>query len=256
MEANTSSKWSQFWRGALVMAPLTLAVTPWALLAGSYAIDIGLTPLEAQALSAILFAGAAQLVATGMFDAQVGLWTMLLTVFFITSRHFLYSMSMREKVAPLPLKWRLTLGFLLTDELFAVCGHKSTAEFNRWYAFGAGFSIYIVWNVVSFVGIIAGKYIPNLDQWGLEFAVAATFIAIVMPIIRTKPVLISVVVALVGSVLLSYWKVEGSLIISSLVAMIAGYLAEGRPNNHAGHKDQESPEQDQNTVNELAEERV
>lgn len=232
---------TELWRGVLAISPLSLAVVPWGLLAGSYAIDIGLTPIEAQALSAILFAGAAQLVATGMFDAQVGLWTMLLTTFFITSRHFLYSMSMREKISPLPLRWRLSLGFLLTDELFAVCGHQTQQAFNRWYALGAGLSFYLVWNIASFIGIIAGKQIPNLEQWGLEFAVAATFIAIVIPTIKTWPVLTSVVVALISSVLLSYWKVEGSLIIASLLAMISGYVVEnnvkGKVNNRQNEEE-------------------
>lgn len=218
------SRRSQLWRGTLAILPLSLAVLPWGLLAGSYAVDIGLTPFEAQALSAILFAGAAQLVATGMFDANVGIWTMLLTTFFITSRHFLYSVSMREKISPLSTRWRLVLGFLLTDELFAVCGHLKKEEFNPWYALGAGLSFYLFWNLASLFGIVAGKQIPNLNQWGLEFAVAATFIAIVIPTIKSMPILVSVLVALVSSVLLSYWKVEGSLIIASVLAMISGYL--------------------------------
>ncbi|WP_086980806.1 AzlC family ABC transporter permease [Vibrio aphrogenes] len=226
ISSQSISRTHLLWRGMLAISPLSFAVIPWGLLAGSYAIDIGLTPIEAQALSAILFAGAAQLVATGMFDAQVGLWTMLLTTFFITSRHFLYSVSMREKISPLPLRWRLPLGFLLTDELFAVCGHQSKKEFEPWYALGAGLSFYLVWNLASLVGIVAGRQIPNLDQWGLEFAVAATFIAIVIPTIKNIPILVAVVVALVASVLLSYWQIEGSLIIASLLAMVAGYLCE------------------------------
>ncbi|WP_105901386.1 AzlC family ABC transporter permease [Vibrio gangliei] len=238
-----SSRRKQLWRGTLAISPLSLAVILWGLLAGSYAIDIGLTPIEAQALSAILFAGAAQLVATGMFDAQVGLWTMLLTTFFITSRHFLYSMSMREKISPLPLRWRLPLGFLLTDELFAVCGHQSNKEFDPWYALGAGFSFYLAWNVASFVGIIAGKQIPNLDSWGLEFAVAATFIAIVIPTIKNIPILVSVIVALVASVLLDYWKAEGSLIIASVLAMVAGYLSEKGLHNGDSHAQPVNPEE-------------
>uniref|UniRef100_A0A5Q0THJ0 Branched-chain amino acid ABC transporter permease n=1 Tax=Vibrio algicola TaxID=2662262 RepID=A0A5Q0THJ0_9VIBR len=216
----------QLWQGTLAILPLSIAVLPWGLLAGSYAIDIGLTSLEAQALSAILFAGAAQLVATGMFDANVGIWTMLLTTFFITSRHFLYSVSMREKISPLPARWRLTLGFLLTDELFAICGHQTKTQFQPWFALGAGLSFYLFWNLASLVGIIAGKEIPNLNQWGLEFAVAATFIAIVIPTIKNLPIFVAVIVALVASVLLSYWQVEGSLIIASLLAMVSGYLTE------------------------------
>lgn len=216
----------ELWQGTLAIFPLSVAVIPWGFLVGSFAVDIGLSPLEGQALSVILFAGSAQLVAVGMFKAGVGLSTMLLTTFFITSRHFLYSVSMRSKISPLPLKWRLTLGFLLTDELFAIVGNQSEQRFKPWYAFGAGFSFYLVWNLATFVGIVAGSQIPDLQQYGLEFAVAATFIALVVPTITSLPVLVSVATALVVSVTLAYFKVEGGLMISSICAMFSGYFCE------------------------------
>ncbi|GAK83065.1 AzlC family protein [Vibrio ponticus] len=124
------NRYSLFMQGTVAMIPLSVAVIPWGLLAGSYAIESGLNPIESQALSAILFAGSAQLVATGMLKAGVGLTTMLLTTLFITSRHFLYSVSMRDKVGKLPLRWRLALGYLLTDELFAICGNQSEQRFE------------------------------------------------------------------------------------------------------------------------------
>ncbi len=208
------------------MIPLSIAVIPWGLLAGSFAIEAGLTSWESQALSAILFAGSAQLVATGMLKAGASLATMLLATFFITSRHLLYSVSMRSKISPLPLKWRLTLGFLLTDELFAICGQQSDKQFDRWYALGAGLSFYLCWNLATLVGIVAGSYIPAMNELGLEFAVAATFIAIVIPNIKSSPVLISVLVALVLSVLSSHLGIESGLMIASVGGMVAGYLAE------------------------------
>ncbi|MDN3697084.1 AzlC family ABC transporter permease [Vibrio cortegadensis] len=222
----TDSNTRLFLQGMVVMIPLSIAVLPWGLLAGSFAIDIGLHPLEGQALSAILFAGSAQLVAMGMIKAGAGLTTMLLTTFFITSRHFLYSVSMRSKISPLPLRWRLSLGFLLTDELFAVCGHQTDKQFNRWYALGAGLSFYLFWNLATFAGIVAGSYIPALNELGLEFAVAATFIAIVIPTIKNIPILVSVLGALVLSVGLTYWEIEGSLMFASVGGMLLGYLTE------------------------------
>ncbi|WP_336915313.1 AzlC family ABC transporter permease [Vibrio cholerae] len=215
-----------FWQGTVAMLPLSIAVLPWGLLAGSFAIEAGLSVIESQALSAILFAGAAQLVAIGMFKTGAGLLSLLIATFFITSRHFLYSVSMRRKISPLPLRWRLTLGFLLTDELFAICGAQSDKQFNRWYALGAGLSFYLIWNLASLVGIVAGSYLPDLNQWGLEFAVAATFIAIVIPNIKSWSVLISVLTALVLSVLLTVMGIEGSLMFASIGAMFAGYGAE------------------------------
>lgn len=225
-ESKPISRSRLFLKGTLAMLPLSIAVLPWGLLAGSFAIDVGLHPLEGQALSAILFAGAAQLVAMGMFKAGAGLTTMLVTTFFITSRHFLYSISMRDKISPLPFRWRLTLGFLLTDELFAICGNQSKEKFQPWYALGAGLSFYLFWNAATLVGIVAGSTIPGLNQWGLEFAIAATFIAIVIPTIKNLPILCTVLSALVLSVTLEHFNVEGSLIFASIGAMLIGYLTE------------------------------
>ncbi|MDF5366743.1 AzlC family ABC transporter permease, partial [Vibrio parahaemolyticus] len=126
----------------------------------------------------------------------------------------------------LPLKWRLSIGFLLTDELFAIVGHHSDKQFNRWYALGAGLSFYLFWNVATLTGIIAGSLIPELNEMGLEFAVAATFIAIVVPTIKNAAVLASVIVSLVSSVALTYYQIEGSLMISSILAMLTGYFVE------------------------------
>ncbi|HAS64093.1 MAG TPA: branched-chain amino acid ABC transporter permease [Vibrio sp.] len=217
---------SLFMQGTIAMIPLSVAVIPWGLLAGSYAIESGLSPLESQALSAILFAGSAQLVATGMIKAGVGLTTMLLTTLFITSRHFLYSVSMRDKIGKLPLRWRLALGYLLTDELFAICGNQSEQRFEPWYALGAGLSFYLCWNLATLIGIVAGSYIPALNELGLEFAVAATFIALVIPNIKNSPTLVAVLVALVLSVSLNLIQFEGALMIASIGGMLAGYLAE------------------------------
>ncbi|MCZ4293485.1 AzlC family ABC transporter permease [Vibrio sinaloensis] len=215
-----------FWQGTLAMVPLSIAVIPWGVLAGSFALESGLTVVESQALSAILFAGSAQLVATGMFKAGATLTTMLLAIFFITSRHLLYSVSMRSKISPLPLKWRLGLGFLLTDELFAICGQQSEKQFNRWYALGAGLSFYLCWNLATLVGIVAGSYIPAMNELGLEFAVAATFIALVVPNIKSSAILVAVLVSLTTSVMCSLSGIESGLMIASIAGMLAGYIAE------------------------------
>jgi predicted branched-subunit amino acid permease len=46
--------------------PLSLAVVPWGILCGSLAITVGLTPLQAQLMLLLIFAGATQLAALTM----------------------------------------------------------------------------------------------------------------------------------------------------------------------------------------------
>ncbi|EOC5496623.1 AzlC family ABC transporter permease, partial [Pseudomonas aeruginosa] len=84
-----------FLRGAVAILPLSLAVAPWGLLAGSMAIEANLTPAEGQGLSAIVFAGAAQLVAIGMLKGGAGFFSIIFTTLLLTSQHLLYGMSLR-----------------------------------------------------------------------------------------------------------------------------------------------------------------
>ena len=197
---------------------------PWGILAGSYAIEVGLTSLESQGMSMIVFAGAAQLVALGMIKAGIGLTSILLTTLLITSRHLLYGMALRKDVSPLPLKWRLSLGFLLTDELFAIVTTSKDHLFNRWYALGGGLSFYVFWNIATLLGIIAGQSIPNMENWGLDFAIASTFIAIIIPMVKAKSILVCVLVSLVSSVVCSIYSIEIGLLISALIGMACGTL--------------------------------
>ena len=94
-------------RGVAIL-PLCSAVVPWGILAGSMALQNGLTPAQGLGMSAIVFAGAAQLVAMGMIKGGAGLLAILLSIFFVTAQHFLYALRLRERIAPLPLRWRLT----------------------------------------------------------------------------------------------------------------------------------------------------
>ncbi|MFT4908031.1 MAG: 4-azaleucine resistance transporter AzlC [Oleispira sp.] len=213
--------------GALAVMPLSIAVIPWGILAGSLALDAGLSILESQAMSAIVFAGAAQLVAVGMIKAGMGLTSILITTLLITSRHFLYSMAMRNQISPLPLKWRLSLGFLLTDELFAIIAkskgpHVYNGQLNRWYALGGGLSFYLTWNIASAVGIFVGNSIPDLENWGLDFAIAATFIALVIPAIKSPSILVCVLVSLVTSIVCELFEIPSGLLIASLLGMAVG----------------------------------
>lgn len=220
------SKYTAMGRGVLAILPLSIAVMPWGILAGSFAVDVGLSPLESQAMSAIVFAGAAQLVALGMLKAGIGLFGILLTTLLITSRHFLYSMTLRKEISPLPLRWRLLLGFLLTDELFAIVSTDNSQQhkFNPWYALGGGLFFYIAWNFATLLGVVAGKNIPNIEQWGLDFAIAATFIALIIPLIRNKSILICVLVSLVSAVSCELLHIEAGLLISALFGMVCGNL--------------------------------
>lgn len=226
-----------FFRGAVAVLPLSLACAPWGLLVGSLAIGAGFTPLEGQGFSAIVFAGAAQLVAIGMIKSGASLLSILITTLLLTSQHLLYAMHMRPSIAPMSARWRLGLGFVLTDEFFALNSQQRSAAFDRWYALGTGFTFYVAWNIFTLIGLLLGRSIANLESLGLEFSIAATFVALITPLVKSVPVVICVAVSLGCSVWFSWLGWQSALVLSGLAGMLAGFSVkclmqdntEGRP---------------------------
>jgi 4-azaleucine resistance transporter AzlC len=184
--------------------------------------------LEAQLFSGIVFGGAVQIVTVELMANNASLFTVLFSAFVISSRHFLYGLALRERLSIKPLRWRLGLGFLLTDELFALSGDRRAYRnrFRLYYALGAGGSFYLAWNLWTFIGIFAGTSLPDLTELGLDFAIAATFIALVLPDIKTLASFSASVVAGVASVTFTLWEFDLSLVCAALLAMCVGFSIE------------------------------
>ena len=217
---------SSFTRGAIEMLPLCISVIPWGILAGSMAVQAGLTFWQSVGMSAIVFAGAAQLVALGLTLSGASLFTILVSVFFITSQHFIYGLTLREFVSCLKAKLRLPIGFLLTDELFALSESKNKrAALTPGYLIGAGLAFYLSWNVFSLMGILMASAVPDLDKYHLDYSIVATFITLVVPMVRNISTLVGVAVSLVLSMILSYCHFDGAIVVAGLSGMFAATAA-------------------------------
>ena len=220
--------WLMVKKGFLDMLPLNLAVLPWGILCGSLAIQRDFSVLEALLMPLVVFAGSAQLVAIELMANNASLATILFTTFVISSRHFLYGLALRDKLKVLPTKWRYSLGFLLTDELFALSGNSKAfvGKLRLIYALVAGGSFYLFWLLWNVTGIVAGSYLPDLTQLGLDFAIAVTFIALVVPTVTNLPMVITVAVAALLSVLFKLLNFELDLVAAAIIAMYCGYLTD------------------------------
>ena len=84
-----------WWRATLDILPLSISVIPWGILCGALALQVGLSPLQAQCMSLLVYAGAAQLSATTLFGAGTPLLPIMGSTFVITSQHLLYGFTFR-----------------------------------------------------------------------------------------------------------------------------------------------------------------
>ncbi|HTN64917.1 MAG TPA: AzlC family ABC transporter permease [Burkholderiaceae bacterium] len=194
-----SSRLSSFAAGARDTLPMLVGAAPFGLIFGTLVAPAHLDGWQGQLMSLGVFAGSSQFIAAGLMAAGTGMLVIWFATFIVNLRHMLYAATLLPHVHHLPRRWRWLLGFLLTDETFAVMDgyyrRHPAAPLGHWYFLGSGLSMYFNWQCWTLVGILFGAIFPQLQTLGLDFAMVATFIAIIVPQLFSMPQLAAAVAA-------------------------------------------------------------
>ena len=217
---------AEFWLGVRHELPLQLGVIPFGLVFGILALASGLTGLQTILLSSILFGGASQVVFAQLWAAGVPPLVVGGSVGVVNLRHVLYSASMAQYLRHLPLRWRILLGYLLTDEAYAVSIKRFQdgphSPYQHYHLLGSGVTLWVAWQVSTIAGVIAGTTIP--DSWSLSFAIPLTFIAVVAPSISRRADLVACVVAATLSLICQPLPWNSWIMIAACGGVAAGWL--------------------------------
>ena len=219
-----------FWEGTKAEVPLLIGVFPFGLIYGALALDAGLTPTAAQAMSSIVFAGSSQFVASQLLREATPGFVIVLTIAVVNLRHMLYSASLAPYVAALSPRWKVLLSYLLTDEAYAptILRYERTGitPYAHWFWLGAGLALWVTWQISTALGILLGAAIP--ESWSLDFALPLTFIAMIVPALRNRPAIATALSAGAVAVLAIPLPYQLGLILAALVGIVVGTLLEGR----------------------------
>ncbi len=174
---------------------IAIAVLPFGLLFGALAVDNGLTTFETVLMSALLYAGASQMVGLELFGQNVAPWLIVLSIFAVNFRHVLYSAAIRRHIMNYTFTQKAVALFLLVDPQYAEAENR--AEKGRdvslaWYMAMAT-PVYVGWVVESWIGASFGKLITNPQALALDFLLPIYFLGLVMSF-RKRPLWLPVVV--------------------------------------------------------------
>lgn len=227
------SRSSEFWRGLRDTLPMMLGAAPFGVIFGTLAAPSGLSAGGALGMSLIVFAGSSQFIALSLLAGHASLAVIVLTTFVVNLRHALYSASLLPHVSKLKQGWRAMLAFWLTDETFAVVlqryGAADDSPHKHWYQLGSSVSMYVNWFLWTLTGVLLGRTMPQLQTLGLEFAMAATFTGIVVPLLRNRPMVASALVAAAVALLCRNLPYKLGLMLAALAGVVAGMALEPRP---------------------------
>ncbi len=220
----------EFLSGLQGVLPLIVGIVPFGMIYGVLAMAAGLPVGAAQATSAIIFAGSSQLALVQLLAVDSPAWVAVLTVIVLNLRHLLYSASMAPYLKHLPNRWKVILSYFLTDEVYAVSIIKYERDGfspNRhWYLFGAGVGLWSTWQISTAIGIFLGAVIPT--TWPLDFALALTFIAMVVPSLKDRAGAAAALGA--GILAVAFYRLPYNLglILAALAGIAIGMLVERR----------------------------
>jgi 4-azaleucine resistance transporter AzlC len=220
----------ELWTGARDSLPMLLGAAPFGVIFGTLAAPSGLSAAGALAMSLCVFAGSSQFIALTLLASGTGLAVILLTTFIVNLRHALYSATLLPHVAGLRKRWRVPLAFWLTDETFAVVqlryGAADTSPNKHWYYLGSCLAMYGNWVLWTLAGVLLGRSVPRLEHMGLEFAMAATFTGIVVPMLRNRPMLGAALGAAAVALAARGLPYKLGLMLAALAGVVIGLVLE------------------------------
>jgi predicted branched-subunit amino acid permease len=197
-------------------------------------------------MSVVMYAGAGQYIAVGLFAAGAGLMEAALVQFVVNARHMAYGLTMLKRFNMAgALKYYLV--FALTDETFALLsslpaesqdaqsaqggqdGQAETAETQEeraWFMFFVSLLDHGYWTAGSVVGAAAGSLIP-FGVEGIGFALTALFIVLLIEqIYRVKKPFVFIVSALIAIIAVAVFPSRLSLLMGMAISLAVVQLVQ------------------------------
>jgi predicted branched-subunit amino acid permease len=207
-----------------------LATGAYGLSFGAISVASGLGPLQAQALSVLMFTGASQFALVGVLGAGGGLAAAVLTAWMLGARNGLYALSIAPILDVSGMR-RLAAAHLTIDESTAMAlAHPEPRSAGRRAFWSTGLAVFVLWNLGTMTGALGASAIDDPGTLGLDAAIPAGFMALLWPRLVDRTMwAVASAGAVLALVLTPLLRPGLPVLAAGLVALGASYLIGRRP---------------------------
>lgn len=203
---------------------VAIATGTYGLSFGAVGVASGLSLAQTCALSLVMFTGASQFALAGVLGSGGTPVAGALTALLLGTRNTLYGLRM----APLLgyRGWhRFGAAHVLIDESTVMSVTRPNRELARTGFLTTGLTIFVLWNLTTLAGALAGEQLGDPRDLGLDAAVGAAFLALLWPRLST-PVLrmTAVLAALVAAGAVTMTPAGVPVLVAASVAVLVGAL--------------------------------
>ena len=216
---------SPFWDGVRRALPIVLGYVPVAFAFGVLAVKNHIPPSLAIAMSMLIFAGSGQFVLAGLWGAGAGAMCVIVAECVVNRGRLLMSAASAPHLSSLPRWQRGLFGFEMTDETFGV---HITAFQHGWKLatttlFTCNVTAQLSWIAGTALGAFCGGLITDVKPLGLDYALTAMFLALVVPQCSSR---LHLLTGIFAAVLSLGFKMAGmgqwNVVAATIVAATAG----------------------------------
>lgn len=221
------SKKNSFMKGLVDGIPICLGYLSVSFAFGIFAVENGLSPVEALLISVSCVTSAGQLAAVPIIAGMGGLAELAMSQLVINMRYALMSISLSQKFdGGVNLADRFAIAFVNTDEVFAVASGQH-GKVSKWYMYGLMLTPWAGWATGTIVGALAGNVLPAVVTSSLGVAIYGMFIAIVVPEMKKSKAVAGCVAIAVALSCLFYFAPVLKEIPSGFAIIICACAASG-----------------------------
>jgi len=222
--------WHEERRGIAVNAiGVGVAVGAYGISFGAISVTGGLSVLQTQVLSALMFTGGSQFALVGVLVAGGGAISAIATSVLLGFRNAFYALAMAPVLRVHGLR-RVLAAQLTIDESTAMAVGRSVehddGRASRFAFWATGASVFVFWNLATLAGSVGASALGDPKLWGLDAAIPAGFVALVWPRLNDRRSwAIGLSAAAVALLLTPVLRPGVPVLMTSVVAVVAGVLA-------------------------------
>jgi|SRR5688572_18714035 4-azaleucine resistance transporter AzlC len=222
--------WSGVQSGVAAAGPMVAGSAIYGLIFGALAAQAGFDLLVAAAMSAIVYAGGAQVASLQIWANPIPLLAVWATTFAVNARYILQSASLRPWLhGAKPLRTYASL-FTLSDAGWVLALRRWQSEpADGGFLFGTGVAQYLPWVGGTAAGHIVGNRIGSPETFGLDFIFPAFFAAMAAGMWRKRSDIGPIVVGAGAALLAERWIAgHWSLLVGGLAGSLVGVFVYDR----------------------------
>ena len=201
-----------------------LATGAYGLGFGAVSVAAGLSVAQTCALSLLAFTGASQFALIGVLAAGGAPFSGALSALLLGTRNTLYGLRMAPLLRFTGVR-RVLAAQVLIDESTAMGVTRGSTAAARVGFLTTGISIFVLWNLATLAGAVAGVAVGDPRTYGLDAAVGAAFLALLWPRLRgRRNPLVAAAAAAVALATVPLVPAGVPVLAAAAVAVIAGLL--------------------------------